>query len=202
MLLLFYSKEVLSSLQIFKATILSVLKMFLKLTLVSVLLLFFFKVVFSSGSLTKVKRYSEDQCGKPLIVDGLIYNGVISEKDKWPFLAAFFDNVRRKFFCGGSLISRRHILSAAHCLQPKKQTAIKKPSDVIAYLGKYNLNDAHERGAVPAYPIEFFIHPGWKSLEPVNYDADIAIIKLEEEVPLRKKYLSGLLMEIGLTATT
>ena len=172
--------------------------MLLKITLVSVLLLFFLKPLLISGIPSRVKRYCDDQCGKPLCVDDRIFYGVQSEKNKWPFLAAFFDNVQRKFFCGGSLISRRHILSAAHCLQPKKQTAIKKPSDVIAYLGKYDLNDTHERGAVPAFPTEFFIHPAWMSLDPVNYDADIAIIKLEGYVSMTKNIYSVCLWTSGL----
>ena len=159
--------------------------MLLKLTLVSLLLIIFVSAFDNSDDVKRVKRLAKDQCGQPVTPGGLISHGEITDRDKWPFLSALFDSEKQKFFCGASLITRKHVLTAAHCLQEKMQTFPKKPSEVIAYLGKYDLNVVHERGAVPAYPTEFFIHPDWKPLELKKYDADIAIIKLEEEVPLK-----------------
>lgn len=157
----------------------SVIKMMSKLTFVLLIL-----VAAINVDSSRVKRYTQDQCGEPINPGGLISHGTISKKDQWPYLVALFNTVKGKFFCGASLISRSHILTAAHCLQEKQQNVAKQPSDVIAYLGKYDLSLTHERGSVAVYPSEFIIHADWKPMD-AKYDADIAIIKIDQEVLLR-----------------
>lgn len=144
-----------------------------------------FGLLVISGNCYRVKRYSQDQCGEPFQPGGLIQFGTISERDKWPFLTALFGTIENKFFCGGSLISTHHILTAAHCLLPKQAEVAKKPAEIIAFLGKYDLKVQHERGAVPVYPTELFIHDEWQALD-TKYDADIAIIKVGDTVPIRQ----------------
>lgn len=48
-------------------------------------------------------------------------------------------------------------------------------------LGRYDLSQQYERGAIDAYPSEIIVHSDWKALT-LNYDADIAIIKLTSPV--------------------
>ena len=43
-----------------------------------------------------------------------ILNGRVARKSKYPFMAALMN--RGQFFCGGSLITNRHVLTAAHCV--------------------------------------------------------------------------------------
>lgn len=150
--------------------------MFSKLALV-----LFTLTVINVVNSNRIKRYTQDQCGQPLNPAGLVSNGIISKRDSWPYLVALLDTKKGKFFCGGSLITLSHILTAAHCLQEKTQSVIKKPSEVVAYLGKYDLNVNVERGSVPAFPSEFRIHEDWNVLDK-KFDADIAIIRLDEEV--------------------
>lgn len=140
----------------------------------------------NSSTVIRRKRYADDRCGKFFNPESLVFYGNTAKPNRWPFLVALFSNVKAKFFCGGSLISQQHILTAAHCLQEKRNTVAKKPTEVVAFLGKYDLNIIYERGAVAADPIEFFIHPDWKPLQPVKFDADIAIIALDGDVPLKE----------------
>ena len=43
-----------------------------------------------------------------------IVSGWDADEGEWPWIAALLNNGRQ--FCGGSLISRKHILTAAHCV--------------------------------------------------------------------------------------
>lgn len=40
------------------------------------------------------------------------FSSIKATKGQYPFLAAFFNATYNNFFCGGSLISRKHILSS------------------------------------------------------------------------------------------
>lgn len=154
------------------------------MTLTMALKFFVFVLLVFSVESSRVKRYARDQCGEPLVPEGTVQFGHVSERNKWPYLVALFEVSSKKFFCGGSLISRRHILTAAHCLQPKQATKVLAYNEVIGYLGKYDLNQLLERGSVPVYPNEIHIHPDWKP-SVTSFDADIAVITIDEEAPLR-----------------
>jgi secreted trypsin-like serine protease len=57
-------------------------------------------------------RADDDECGDgPSNVDVRIIGGTQSKKDDWPWLVAFFGRVAGNFFCAGSLISDKHVLT-------------------------------------------------------------------------------------------
>lgn len=57
--------------------------------------------------------------------------------------------------------------------------------DILLLFGAYDLNDLWQAGSLPGSPSEIFIHPDWN---PFNrrYDADIAAIIMDDEVPYTK----------------
>jgi secreted trypsin-like serine protease len=112
----------------------------------------------------------------------IFVDGKISYSNKWPWLVALFTTSKHTFFGGGSLISKRFVLTAAHGLQDKKEERPIDPKDVIVYLGRWNLTDPTE-ASVTEQPEEFFIHPDWNPFD-TRWDADIAVIKLTNDVAL------------------
>lgn len=145
---------------------------------------------------------SEDNvCGRSDQSAGLIIGGSPVSRGKWPWIVALFKTTANesKFFCGGTLISNKHVVtgeclqlalhvwrlqlpfSAAHCIHPKFRAERTKTNDIVAYLGRYELSKPFERGSHPAFPQKVLIHEDWNH-ETYKYDADIALIFLESAV--------------------
>lgn len=128
-----------------------------------------------------------DECGKvsykagPGI--GLIRNGKNAERTQFPWLIAFFKktSIETKFICGGSLVSKKIVVTAAHCIHYKNQLSEEKikPEDAIFYAGKHNINILGERYNQMSKASEFIIHPEW-NVKAIEFDSDIAIAVLME----------------------
>lgn len=101
--------------------------------------------------------------------------GSKSKRNQWPWLAALVHYPTHQFFCGGTLISRNHALTAAHCIQNKDGSHTLSSHEVVVHLGRYNLSDSNEPGAHLFYPKEIIIHPQWNASSE-RFDADLAIL--------------------------
>ncbi|CRL03725.1 CLUMA_CG016552, isoform B [Clunio marinus] len=164
------------------------LRLFLKMISNVAVVLKFLVILFAitqiqSGHLVEGPN-AENQCGVSLSASGLMYNGKVVKRSQWPFLVVLMYTADGKFFCGGTLISRSHVLTAAHCLQEKSQETPLTPSEFVLHLGKYNLSALYERGSITVFPEKIKIHPNW-NIHQEKYDSDIALIKIVGNVPLR-----------------
>lgn len=50
-------------------------------------------------------------CGKRSGVVGTIFGGAEVKKNSWPWIVALYNRPQKKFFCAGTLISQKHVLS-------------------------------------------------------------------------------------------
>lgn len=107
--------------------------------------------------------------------------GPILRRGEYPWLAAIYvkDPAEPKFVSGGSLISSRTIVTAAHYFKRNNLMA----EDISVFLGRYNLSDPLEDSFVQRDIKTLLIHPEYKS--GYNYpDADIALLQLLAPVGL------------------
>lgn len=119
-------------------------------------------------------------------VGELVKNESRERRNEWPWLASLYHIEKQTFFCGGTIISANHVLTAANCIKPKGENFTRRADEMVAFLGKYNFTYTHERGSEVFYPTEILIHPDW-NVTSCRYDADIAILYSEDSVRLKNR---------------
>lgn len=109
----------------------------------------------SSSQNAPEKRLNSDtettvECGTidPVVQSTpLVAQGQTIQRGTWPWLVAIYRHIgfAISFICGGSLISDRLIVTAAHCFTSPR---ILKVEDIALILGKYSLRKLDEEGKV------------------------------------------------------
>ncbi|KAK7865649.1 hypothetical protein R5R35_006906 [Gryllus longicercus] len=108
--------------------------------------------------------------GAPKYPAARVINGVQASRGQFPYQAAVYAG---SGFCGGSLISPRWVLTAAHCAWGIFSFTV--------HLGAQAISDAQEAGRVVVSTRSKNVHSGYTVLLPAN---DVAVIDLKQDVPL------------------
>ncbi|XP_018321959.1 brachyurin-like [Agrilus planipennis] len=111
----------------------------------------------------------------PPAIAARIVGGEEARPNSLPYQAALVINTKNGvFFCGGSLISTMHVLTAAHCVDGAEKVEV--------ILGAHNIRELEptQRRYITS---KFIIHPEWDSYYLTN---DIALVVLPEHVPLSR----------------
>lgn len=113
----------------------------------------------------------EDDCGEMNLTSSRIVGGMDAGPHQFPWQAALFITKHDgHYFCGGSLITKRHVMTAAHCAEGA--------SEFKVILGSNN-REGFDEGAVEIVSRDATVHPDWG----IANGNDIAIITLPEDVP-------------------
>jgi secreted trypsin-like serine protease len=121
--------------------------------------------------------------GGPTIIGGTeVPNG------KYRFVVALLDKTRgdsesqpespqKEQFCGGSLLNKDTVLTAAHCVDdyPRKVVA----TDLRVLVGETHLNSLAKNSQRPVVSIH--VHPKWDGTASKGYD--VAVLKVSSAVP-------------------
>jgi len=127
-------------------------------------------------------------CGQRVTSSGLITNGEPAKIGQFPWLGVWcHGNTTKKCFCGVNLITTQHVVTAAHCLQNKgNQFPTYWPNTTI-HFGRFDLMDDDEKEHSQVRKIiDVFIHDDWKPTSD-DYDADIAVLRLDRPVKFNKR---------------
>ncbi|XP_046972648.1 chymotrypsinogen A-like isoform X2 [Vanessa cardui] len=108
----------------------------------------------------------------------------VTKPGDWPWHAAIYryDETASKYICGGTLISKNFILTAAHCASLRGIPLA--PEVLTVYLGKFNLNRRGISNRIQKKEVKrIIIHEMFEYNHLYN---DIALLKLDSEAKFTK----------------
>ncbi|XP_067633466.1 venom serine protease [Eurosta solidaginis] len=107
-----------------------------------------------------------------------ITNGREATKHEYPALVALRDiTSMQSVFCSGSIISNRHIMTAAHCVSAQSD-----PRRIIAYLGDHDLSSSTDSIFAVQHRIQqIIIHPNYASTD-ISVINDVALLVTAERI--------------------
>ncbi|KAG9509000.1 hypothetical protein GZH46_02492, partial [Fragariocoptes setiger] len=128
-------------------------------------------------------RLNDPSCG--LVYETKIVGGEEADPENYLWMAAIIKakqasaTSEARPFCGGSLITNRHILTAAHCLEGLA------PRDVLVRLGSYDFEDSASSSSGD-YAVDQFRVPAEYSKK--THVGDIAIMRLKTPLASTESY--------------
>jgi len=105
-----------------------------------------------------------------------IRGGWDADKGEWPWIAQLLNNGRQ--FCGGSLITRKHILTAAHCVAHMSRYDV---ANLKVRLGDHAIKTSNDN--VQLFESKAARVVRHKEFSQQTLHKDVAIITLTDEVP-------------------
>lgn len=120
-------------------------------------------------------------CGKPSSsgFNQLSFNGERVSKGQFPWIVPLFDQTQAQtpsYFCGSTIISNRHLITAAHCIYDAGD--FMTAERILAIPGMYNIDNFVDENANLMYISSVHPHEDYINDDDFN-DADIAILRLK-----------------------
>ncbi|XP_046998024.1 trypsin-7-like [Schistocerca americana] len=100
-----------------------------------------------------------------------IVGGNVTRVNEFPWVAAL--SRRGKFYCGGTLISRHHVLTAAHCVDGLRS------QDILVTLGEHDRGVQNESASLERGVADWQRHDNFSIF---TFNHDIALIRLDKPV--------------------
>ncbi|XP_063541269.1 serine protease gd-like [Cydia strobilella] len=109
----------------------------------------------------------------------LVFHGTGYTRGDWPWLVAMYKRMEGSltFACSGTLVSDRHVVSAAHCLQ--QRSTLTSIRDIVVKVGVHNLEDWGDDIVVTRTLESAIIHEEFNS---TTYTNDLLVLTFDKSV--------------------
>ncbi|XP_038104588.1 trypsin-1-like isoform X1 [Culex quinquefasciatus] len=124
-------------------------------------------------SCTKIIFFAE--CGRTNQIKRIV-GGMETRVNQFPWMAIL--KYGDSFYCGGSLITDRHVMTAAHCVTGFN------PRRISVTLLDHDRSTDSESETITARVERVIRHPAYN---PGNYDNDVAILKLDKVLEMNDR---------------
>jgi secreted trypsin-like serine protease len=74
-----------------------------------------FFAIFTTFCCVFVQGQERENCGRKFSATGQVIGGRKVQSNEWPWLVALIYWPKNKFFCGGNLVSSKHVISGKIC---------------------------------------------------------------------------------------
>lgn len=124
---------------------------------------------------------TSSSCGKPLsgVLKRFSINGELVDKGQFPWLVPLFDRIQvnnPKYICGSTIITKRHLVTAAHCIYDVD--SFMRPERILAVPGMYNVDNFFDEAAQFSDVDAVIPHEDYDHEDDLN-DADVAVLRLK-----------------------
>ncbi|KAL5019337.1 hypothetical protein ScPMuIL_005059 [Solemya velum] len=136
---------------------------------------------------------------KPSLFESKIVNGNEADQGEWPWQASIvkYQNGNWYYICGGSLLAKNKVVTAAHCVDSGGENIcpnssnysffkhFRDASDYLVILGDHSRSRTEgTEQTINIKSIEW--HSGWVSSSFLLFPNDIAVMTLEEDAELNE----------------
>ncbi|XP_025987196.1 serine protease gd isoform X2 [Solenopsis invicta] len=129
---------------------------------------------FSNTNECGITNYYTDE------TNNLMANGEKALPGQWPWIAAIFVvTTSYNFLCVGTVLTTRHVITAAHCMKTSGNDTV-DPDNLFVTFGKLNLRQWNENGITIREVESYKIHPDFA--HTISADSDLAILILRMPV--------------------